>query len=170
MPCVLLVSALAFTLFARLDAQQQPQRAAQTPLWATFGTEPGMRPCAFCLRSEPALFVASASPSMAPSPFDRSAFDANDDPTVLAAAAAYVRAVSSPNDLVMTDPIGDTQLQFDLGFRPRASQTDGSYLLGLGYRASMGKNLSLTPFANALGATRIGHRASFVQLGFGLHW
>lgn len=61
-------------------------------------------------------------------------------------------------------------LEADLGggFSFTETETGGGILLGLGYDARIGRNLSLVPFLNLLGANFDGTRTDFVQLGLGL--
>lgn len=63
-------------------------------------------------------------------------------------------------------------LDIDLGGGTTLSTDDtgGGLLLGLGYDARLGRNVSLVPFFNFLGGSFDGDTANFWQLGVGLTW
>ena len=51
-----------------------------------------------------------------------------------------------------------------------ASEDGTSAILGLGYDIRVGKNFSITPFLNGVGASFDGNRSDFNQVGIGVTW
>ena len=66
------------------------------------------------------------------------------------------------------EPVVEPFTDLGGGFSFTETETGGGILLGLGYDARIGRNLSLVPFLNLLGANFDGTRTDFVQLGLGL--
>lgn len=66
--------------------------------------------------------------------------------------------------------LGISQLELDLGIGGNSSRSGGNIILGLGYDGRVGRNFSLTPFANLVAASFDGEDATVVQLGLGFHW
>ncbi|MGE0552567.1 MAG: hypothetical protein AB7R55_03970 [Gemmatimonadales bacterium] len=64
--------------------------------------------------------------------------------------------------------LGIARLDLDLGSFGSGGETGGGALLGLGYDARIGRNVSITPYLNFLGGSFDGGNASLAQFGVGI--
>lgn len=68
----------------------------------------------------------------------------------------------------LTGGIGFGSIRVDVEDGPEDSESGGALLLGLGYDVQIGRNVSLTPFANAFGVGNDDTDANVLQIGLGI--
>jgi hypothetical protein len=77
---------------------------------------------------------------------------------------------SATGGFYLTGGLGVSQVDLGIAGYGSGSDTGTSALLGLGYDLRIGKNVSLTPFWNGIGASFDGGDANFGQIGISFTW